>query len=213
MNLRHFLVLGSALVLAAPAVAADEKPARKPVARCAAETGVLLRREAPEKPWRTVADKEALSSNDLLLAIDVGGALVSNNGAVKLSFRGDYHGNSPFPVLETAVVLNVAADGFDLDVTLDRGRIDLVNSKEKGPARVRVRVQDRDGEVTLTEPGARVAVEIYGRWPRGVPFTKDPKPEDRPALAIVILAIKGEVDYNAIIDTQFLPEDIRKVIE
>ena len=40
------------------------------------------------------------------------------------------------------------------------------------------------GELTLVGPGARVVLEMYGRWPKGVRFSKTPKETDAPALAI-----------------------------
>jgi hypothetical protein len=36
-------------------------------------------------------------------------------------------------------------------------------------------------------------VEVYGRWPAGVPFRKEPRPGEAPALAWNVVALKGEV--------------------
>src|SRR5262249_40085495 len=155
---------------ALPASRAEEKPAERKVAgRSISGEVSFLRREAPDKPWQPLPAKAEVMTGDLLIGAEIGASLDSANGAVRLGIRGDLDGNSPFSILETAISLNPATD-VDLDVTLDRGRIDLVNLKEKGSARVRVHVLDRSGEVELLEPGARLAVEIYGRWPRGVPF-------------------------------------------
>src|SRR5262249_5073654 len=84
----------------------------------------------------------------------------------------------------------------DLDLTFDRGRVDLQNRKDKGPARVRVHLHGKTGEFTLLEPGARVALEVYGRWPQGVRFTKDPKDQSSPAHACIALALKGEIELK-----------------
>ena len=188
------LLLG--LMASGQAFAADEKKAERRVAvgKCTSETASLLRREAPDKPWQVVKQNEELFSGDLLLG-GAGATVESKNGAVQLTFAGDMDGTSPFPILETAVVLHENADA-DLDFTFDRGRVDLTNRKQKGPARVQVRIRDKSGEVVLTEPGARVALEIYGRWLKGVPFTKDPKPGEGPALAICVLALKGEIEIK-----------------
>ena len=142
-----------------------------------------------------MAAKEGIPPGEMVVGIDVGAALVSKNGGVRAAFRGDFNGNSPLPVLETAVILHEATD-VDLDLTLDRGRIDLINTKEKGPARVRLHVRDKAGEVILPAPGSRVAIAIYGRWARGVPFTKELKPGEGPALGVAILAVKGEVELK-----------------
>jgi hypothetical protein len=165
------------------------------VAKCVSETASVLRRERPDKPWVVVKQNEALPAGDLLLLIGTDAALDSANAAVRLAGMGEMAGVSGFPVLETAVVLYDSRDA-DLDFTLDRGRVVLSNRKPAGAARVRVHIRDRAADLVLNEPGAAVALEIYGRWPKGVPFTKDPKPGDGPALAIVVLALKGEVDIQ-----------------
>jgi hypothetical protein len=177
----------------------EQEPQARPekrvaVARCVTEAGLLVRREGPDKPWRPVENKEELFSGDLL----VGGfaaALDSRNGAVRLSLQSDLDGASPFPIIETAVILHEST-AVDLDLTFDRGRVDLQNRKEKGPARVRVHLHGKTGEFTLLEPGARVALEVYGRWPQGVRFTKDPKAQSSPAHACIALALKGEIELK-----------------
>ncbi len=93
------------------------------------------------------------------------------------------------------MILHESKD-VDLDFTLDRGRVDVENRKAKGQARVRVRLHGKSGEFTLMEPGARVALEVYGRWPKGVRFTKDANANASPALACVALAIKGEIELK-----------------
>jgi len=178
--------------LAAPAPARADDPPAAP-ARSTSDTGTMLARPAPGQPWRLVAQNEALPAGQLL----VGGSravLESANGAVQLAFRTDLDRRSPYPMLETAVVLQDAS-GADLALTLDRGRIDLTNRKADGPARVRMTVRTLTGEFTLGA-GARVAVEVYGRWPKGVPFTKDPKPGEGPALAAAVLALAGKVELQ-----------------
>jgi hypothetical protein len=185
------------LALAPPAArAADDKPAPQPEKRVAAgalvsESASLLRREAPDKPWHVVKQKDELFTGDELLG-GLGGTVDARGGAVRLEVAGDMDVTAPFPVLETVFVLH-EAKGADLDFTLDRGRVELVNQKRQGAARVRLRVRDWAGEVVLTSPGDRVALTTYGRWSKGVPFRKEPRPGEAPALAWVVLALKGEV--------------------
>jgi len=81
----------------------------------------------------------------------------------------------------------------DLDFTLDRGRAQVVNRKETGPVHVRLRVRNETWDLTLQEPGASMAFEIYGRWPRGVPFSKVADPKHVPVASLVMLVLKGEV--------------------
>ncbi len=175
-------------------IASTAEAAPTTVARCTSETTILLSRPAEATAWRVVSEKDELQTGELLVG-GPGVALRSCSGAVRLSFLGELAGTSTNPTRETAIILHDSKD-YDLDVTLDRGRIDLVNTKKEGAARVRVRIRDRSGEVTLVEPGARVAAEIYGRWLPGVPFRKEPKAGEAPALALVVVALHGEVEVK-----------------
>ncbi len=194
--LRILLLLPA--VLAAPAAAgrADEQTdKRAPAARSLSEDGSFLLCEAPGKDWAVAKQKADLNSGDLVI-VGPGATLESKNGAVRVTGRADLNGAAPFPVIETAVVLHPAEKGVDLDLTLERGRIDITNARDKGQAVVRLRIRDKAGDLILAEPGTRVSMEIYGRWPKGVPFKKDAKPEDGPALAVFLLVLKGEAFVN-----------------
>src|SRR5262245_51026529 len=180
MNHRLFLtcgVLGLLLGTTSAARPADAGP-RAVVARNAGESASMLRRTSPDWPWQPVRAGSDLYSTDLFVS-GLAAAVESLDRAVRLEVKGDIADRGPFPVLETAFVLNQPKD-VDMDVTLDRGRITLTNQKKEGPAKVRVRVRDKSAEFTLKEPGASFAVEIYGRWPTGVPFKKDARPEEGP---------------------------------
>jgi hypothetical protein len=189
-----FLVLP---LLALSARAADDKPAaappRGPAAVCVSDTASLLRREG-DKPWQVVKEHEELMTGDLYIGGNAA-AVDSKDGGVRLIVVGDLDAISPLAILESAFVLNPAKD-VDLDVTVERGRIRLLNLKKEGPAKVRVHVRQRNVEVTLNEPGATLSVEIYGRWPRGVAFSKEPRPGEQPAILFTVLAIKGDIDLQ-----------------
>jgi hypothetical protein len=189
------------LVAVDPAGAVDEKKptkeGRAPVAKSLAQPGMLLAREAPGKSWQALGPQDTVHSRDLLLALPGSRAgLRSNNGAVQLLLWGNLPQLSLNPVLESAVALHESSDQ-DLGFTLDRGRVVVSNQRDKGAARVRVRVRDQSWELNLEEPGAAVALEHYGRWPRGVPFNPDPKSADQPTAALVLLVLKGNVSLRA----------------
>jgi hypothetical protein len=185
------LLLG--LVLAAPA---DGLEPRVEVGKCLSAAGTLLNQE-DGRPWHAVPEGGAVFSRDLLLALPGVKAVVEPRPAsVHLTLWGNLPQLSSAPVLESAVILHDSR-AFDLDFTLLRGRVVLTNRKEKGPARVWVRVLDGAGEVTLPEPGDEVALEIYGRWPRGTSFRPDAKEQDRPTTSLNILALKGQADVKA----------------
>jgi hypothetical protein len=193
--------LVSALIVAgaARAVAEQAKSAaperRTAVAKLASPSATLVAREGPGKDWRLLKQQEAIHSGDLLVGLP-GAVLETSNGAVRLSLLEDIAQVTPFPVIESAVVLH-DTPGVDLDFTLDRGRVEVVNRKAKGSARVRVRFHQETWELTLADPGSEVALEIYGRWARGARFTKTPAPEDVPTTDLVLLVLKGPVDLKA----------------
>jgi hypothetical protein len=174
----------------------DPKDASKPQTVVAKSTlGALLHRQGPDHAWHLIKPREPIQSEDLIVAVP-GGGLDSKDGAVHLSLLSDLARLSPYPVLESAVILHDNPE-VDLDFTLDRGRVDLTNHKKKGPAHVRVRFRDQKWDLTLNEPKSRVALELYGRWPKGIPFSKDPKSTDEPTTYVVLLALHGDVDVRA----------------
>src|SRR2546426_1010093 len=66
----------------------------------------------------------------------------------------------------------------------------------RGAAQVRVRFRDQVWDLTLSEPKSRLAFELYGRWPRGVPFNKEDK-DEQPTADVVLLALQGDVEVKA----------------
>jgi hypothetical protein len=181
------------------AVAAAEKPdtgeRRTTVAVCDTEAGTLLQREGSGKAWKVLKPKQDVYSRDLIVALP-GAALDTKNGAIHLSLLSDLAGQSPYPVLESAVVLHDNPK-VDLDFTLNRGRVDVTNRKDKGPAHVLVRFRDAAWELTLDEGGTEVALELYARWPTGVPFSAEPKPDSAPLASVILLVREGSIDLKA----------------
>jgi hypothetical protein len=193
MHLRPVLILGILGVgLAVPAQAASERQA---VAKSVGESGTMLRREGAAKPWQLVGEAEPLHAGELLVA-GMGAALEANDDAVGLLLLGGAGASPPLPIIESAIVLNSGPD-VDLDFTLLRGRVDVVNRKAKGEAKVRVRGRESTAEIRLLEPATRVALVLSGRWPPGVPFRKDAKPEEhKPALAYTVLVLRGAIELK-----------------
>ena len=156
----------------------------------AGDETLLLKRTAIDKPWQLAKDLDTLSDGAQVVG-SVGAAIDSFNGGVRAILRGDIKGISPFPVLETSLTFRTAKD-VDLAFEMDRGRVDLVNRKSSGAAKVRITIRGKSGEIVLPQPGDRLVVEMFGRWARGVRFTKTPKLTDAPALALVFVAVRGE---------------------
>lgn len=165
---------------------------RTPVGKLESAKGTLLSRESPQAKWQVVDSGADLYAGDLLVGLP-GAVVAVNGGAVALAFQTDF--DSPLPVLECALVLHQAGDR-DADVTLDRGRVDLTNRKKEGSARVRLRSHGETWQVGLAEPGTGLAAEVYGRWPRGSRFVKEPGPKDVPWAEMLFLVLKGGVDLR-----------------
>jgi hypothetical protein len=180
-------------VAASPAADPIPGETAKPVAigKSVTADAMILARETPGKPWRVIAKNGEVRTEETIFGLP-GGALASKSGAVQLHLLGDLDRISPFPVYEAAVVLHENPN-FDLDFTLDRGRVSVVNTKEKGSAKVRIRFHDQAWEATLLEPGAKVALELFGRWPSGAPFKKKPGPRDVPHADLELVVVEGTV--------------------
>jgi hypothetical protein len=97
--------------------------------------------------------------------------------------------------LETAVILHDSRS-FDLDFTLRRGRVIVTNRKESGTARVWLRIEGAGFQLALGEPGDSVCIALRSYWPRGVPFSLTPKPDDLLVHMLDIVAVKGQADVK-----------------
>ena len=178
-----------------PASAAGPEP-RVPVGKCASQVGTLLDRYPEGKAWDGVSPKSPVPSRDVLLALPGVRAVVDTEpAAVSLTLFGGMPQLSPSPVLGSQVVLHDSR-AYDLDVTLREGRVLFANVRDKGPARIWIRLPGFAWTLTLAEPGTRVGMEVYGRWPLGVPFSKDPKPWDEPTKVVVLLMLKGRANLE-----------------
>ncbi len=202
---RRFLALAivalSALLLTSPRHIHAQPPAPEPPSRVVAAVATSLAATfASKQPGaegvKVLPAAADLYTGDMLITLP-GAALRGKNGAVSLKSLADYDGRSPFPTLETAFTLNDAKTS-DLDVTLDRGRIDLTNTKAAGAAVVRVRFWDQVWTITLDAPGTRVGLELYGRWPSGSQFQpaqpvapSAPRKPPAPVASLVLLVVSG----------------------
>src|SRR5437763_1949223 len=111
--------------LAGRATAADDKkgqPADRhaEIGKLLTPSGSLVWREKSDAPWHVAKEGDAVRTGDLLLAIPF--AFLDIDGGVRLELLADLEKRSPFPIIETAVVLHDRRDA-DLDLTLDRAGV------------------------------------------------------------------------------------------
>ncbi|HTU22675.1 MAG TPA: hypothetical protein VMG10_31840 [Gemmataceae bacterium] len=169
---------------------------RVAVAKYLSPVGSLLVNEQPGQPWRSAGQRAELYSRDLLLALPgMQARLETTPRAVELILWGNLPEMSEFHGLQSAVFLHDSR-AFDLDFTLQRGRVLVANRKEKGATRVWLRVDGAAFQLTLAEPGDAICLGLHSFWPRGVPFTLSPGPEDVPARTLHFLVVKGRVDLK-----------------
>ena len=180
MLFRKLLVAG--LALGSAPVIAGEAPSP---GKCLAIAGALLVREG--KSWKPLKAKDPIPPGHLIVALPKA-ELASANGAVHVHLLADVGQRGPFPVLESAVVLNPAKN-VDLDLTVDRGIAVLVNAKKSGVAKVKVRVRGEVWDVDLLSPDAKVGIEIYSRHVPHATVYKD----DDPTTHVVMLVLEGKV--------------------
>jgi hypothetical protein len=186
LPLRTWLL--SLWVLLAPSTLARAQPAGK----LQSPPGSLLARTARSPQLAVV--KGEVPTGELLLALPGERAeVVSKSGAVQLSVWANLQELYDFPILETALVLH-PDPARDFDLTLERGRVLLTQTRQKRAAEVRVTFQKNVFDFTLSEPGTQLALEAFGRWPSGSAFVKGVRPDrsdDVPTQMILAYTIKG----------------------
>ena len=169
---------------------------RTAVGSCQSRAGTLLARPNDEKVWQAPATSDAVFSRDELLALPgVRATVESGSHAVSLTLVGNLPQLSSFPGLESAVRLHDTR-AFDFDLTLIHGRIICKNIRKEGAAKVWLRLPTEAWQLTLPHPGDEVAVEMYGRWPRGSTFSKKPNPDDAPTRLVTLLVLAGRADLT-----------------
>ena len=183
------------LSTAYPAPAAEEKPAA--LGKITSPAGTLLRRMGQGKAWQALPAQAGVAANDILLALPGSrGSIDATSGPVRLTLWGNIPELALLPVLESVVSLHENPKA-DLEFTLERGRVLLTNARDREAATVRVRIRGQVWDMSLATPGGQVALELYGRWPRGALFSKTPKIDDQPTTAVVLLVLKGDVSLKA----------------
>ena len=189
------VAIGGAAVSLTESLADEIK--RVDVAKSDAPFGAMQRREPGSTEWKPIGADEIIKSGDLIVGLP-GASVISLNGSVDLDFLVDLDQRSPSVIFEAAIVLNPIGkdEGIDMDLTLDRGRIDLTNIRKQGKARVRVRFHDQQWLLDLNEPGTRVALELAGRIAPGACFEQRPERPEPPIAQMSLLVLKGDADLH-----------------
>ena len=172
------------------------------VAKSESPAATFSARPANGNQFRTLPDKADLYSGDLLVSLP-GGMLASKNGAVTVKSLADFDRRSALPILETRPQPGRVPRTVDLDLTLDRGRMDIDQHEGRPvPRSVRVRFWDQSWKIVLDAPGTHVAIELCGRWPSGTRFklarsrTANPRTRPAPVASLVLLVLDGTASVD-----------------
>ncbi len=126
----------------------------------------------PWQGWERVQPESPVYTSDALVALPGYRADVRTDKGVGVYLWGNvpHMFLTHVPLFESAVTLH-KSDEYDLDLTLQRGRVVLTNQKQAGSATVRVRFYDegpkgRQGiwNITLQDPEATVGLERLGHF-------------------------------------------------
>lgn len=187
--------VGLAVLALTAATATAQPPSLEPrvvVGKCVSPQGTLLQREQADSTWASLGPKDEIHSRDLLLALPGVRATLDLSEGVRLGLWGSLPELTRFPVLESAVILHDSR-AYDLDITLDRGRVVLANRKKKGAVRIWVRLPGTAWDLTLPAAGDEVALELTGGKQPGVTFDKDARRGQGPLMVLALHVLKGSL--------------------
>jgi hypothetical protein len=187
---------GSKIVVGVPNQVPDQSPSKDNVkigkyALAGGATPSLLIQGSPaNNNWLCLKPEDPVSTGEMLLTLPGYHALLHTDSGMELYLMGNLPQFLPRPFRESAVVLHAASKPFDLDFTLDRGRVFLANQKDK-PASARVRFQQEIWDVNLEE-GAEVGLELLGTHTVNSSFGTNLPPT---AMAFLMVS-KGQVSVK-----------------
>jgi hypothetical protein len=166
---------------------------------------VLLARQAGDKsPWKRQPRESTLFSGDMLVSLPGYRSEIRLDTGVHLLLWGNLPEFSSIPVMESAVEVHVPPPSFDLDFTLETGRVIISNHKSEGPAKVRVRFYEEVWELTLLDGDSEVAMELVGLPELG--YKKDSKEKNEPVASLYLIELKGKSHVKVGFETQMVRE-------
>jgi hypothetical protein len=179
----------------APAVAKpDRSPSveRKDAGVFASKDAVLLARNGDA--WTKITPDTKVATAAPVLALPSSHAELKLDSGARLALWGGLPDTTGSAILDCQVTLHVPPAGFDLDFTLDHGRVYIGTAKAMGPTKVRVRFVDQVWDVTLADEQSEVMVEAV-RLFAGEPFVRDGKTES-PKTNVTLVVIQGKASVT-----------------
>ncbi|MFO0879373.1 MAG: hypothetical protein U0840_18660 [Gemmataceae bacterium] len=156
---------------------------------------VLISRTPEGTEWRRYSPGNTVSSNTPIMTLPGFTGIVQTRSGVAVLLRGHVREFTVAPIMdylmESVVVLHPSQE-FDLDMTLQRGRIYLSNRKEKGPAKLRLRFESEVWDITLANPGDEIGVDLFRSYSPLINHRKGEEPRADCYLAV----LRGETDLR-----------------
>jgi len=168
------------------------------------EISILLQAQAERTDWRRVGVKKPeVYSARPLVSLPGCRSFLQTKGGVRLTLWGYLPELWHFPpVLESLVELHYTEQSLvDLDMTLHRGRIVLLNMRDDRPARVRIRFENPTNpdandffDISMQEKGTEILFDRWNGFPDTEPFFRNPKNAQRlgPVAQMGLMTLAGE---------------------
>jgi hypothetical protein len=172
-------------------------------------TTVLFQFDPEKLDWQRVERdprKKAMrvSTGQPLMSLPGFHSVIQTDSGVRLVLAGALPEQlGGLPLFESRVQLH-QHDKLDLDLTLERGRIALTNTKEK-PLRVRVRFANPTDpklaemwDITLQGKDSEALIDLFGMFPFDEPFYEKPDHTDRigPIAQFGLTMLNGEASVR-----------------
>lgn len=159
---------------------------------------LIVRENRPDASWLRVDLKNpALFTDDFLMALPG----YRTDLVVKKDLIVHLWGNVPeqyaAPLatpLEACVRLHPPIAGLDADLTLERGRIYLTNSRKADDIRVRLRLADEVWDCTL-KPNSELMVQLHQAFVPGTPLAR--VGGEPPRLSAVVAVMRESISFHA----------------
>ncbi|HYV38116.1 MAG TPA: hypothetical protein VE988_20690 [Gemmataceae bacterium] len=181
---------------------------------------VLLQKKTPDaKLWtRLMRTNDPATSrvitNTPLLSLPGYRSIVKLDSGAQLILWGNVPEICPIPEAYESLVTLHPSDEFDLDLTLTKGRIVVVNNKDQ-PFKMRLRFanpgkpeKNEIWDITLLERGTEVLINLWGSLPPGKQFY--PKKDDirriPPNEFVLLLVMSGSIDFKLDLQPPFKME-------
>jgi hypothetical protein len=169
---------------------------------------LLADKKQPErKQWTRLLrtkDPAKVVSNAALVSLPGYHSVINMDSGVRLTLWGNVREIWDLPVAHESLVTLHPNDQFDLDLTLQRGRIAVANAKSQ-PAKIRLRFANpanpAKGEVwdmTLLEKDTEVLVNLTAFHPPGELFYTKPDDPHRlgPVAGVALVVVTGSADLK-----------------